>query len=103
MSKTRFSKEQALYVYKNLGEPKCRFFASVKEYIKQCLLSHDALTRIIIEDNAIYFGHSLQEINAAFPNFPRHTMNRLKSFSEDNVLAYGFIQREFDIQKSLTY
>ena len=59
-------------------------------YIQNSEAYEDQYSRILIEDDKIYFGHSLQEIKSSFPDLPRLIMtNFLKSFSKNNLWSYG--------------
>lgn len=72
-------------------------FEKIKEYVESCPAARDPLSRIIIEADAIYFGYGFKEIQAAFPWLPDFIMTRTdKSFSEENVLSYGYNSPDTD-------
>ncbi|CEG56056.1 membrane-targeted effector domain-containing toxin [Legionella fallonii] len=92
-SKANFSQSEPLYVLQRTGTKVGDNFSfdAIKNYIKSCPAAQDPLSRIIIEEDAIYFGHGLMEINAAFPQLPNFILVRpTKSFSEDNIESYGY-------------
>jgi uncharacterized iron-regulated protein len=64
-----FAKKDALYSIKNthVGKKKEALFARLVDLLKADPVYKDPHSKILIEDDAIYFGHSLQEIVASFP------------------------------------
>jgi hypothetical protein len=94
-NESKFSKDEAYYVLKRTEKEPSIFqpdnFDTIKDYLLSCPAAKDLPTRIIVEEDAIYFGHSLKEIAAAFPGLPNYIMGRIsKSFSEDNIFSYGY-------------
>ena len=61
-------------------------FEDICKYIESCVAYHDSHCHVFITQNAIYFQHSLIEIEASFPNLLHMIAKRSdKSFSEDNI------------------
>jgi hypothetical protein len=109
MTQTFFSKEQALYIYEinepfsdgyeKTNESSALFekqkkaaqysFNLIKEYLRSCEAYQDLNTRVIIDDNAIYFGHSLAEISLSFPKLASLIfMDANILLTEENILFY---------------
>lgn len=61
-------------------------FADIVTYIQSCDAYHDRDTKVFITPSAIYFGHALREIEAAFPKLKLLLMtDNSKAFSETNL------------------
>jgi hypothetical protein len=105
--KKNFSKNEALYSCTRNDEV-CRdqktSFDSIKKYIQSCSAVNDPHSRIIIENDGIYFGHGLMEIQASFPSLPGFIIRRInKSFSEENIQDYTnfFSDSDFNLLKPI--
>ena len=100
LEKKNFTKDEALYsITRNnrTFRDEKKSFDSIKNYIKSCPASNDPHSRIIIDNDGIYFGHGLMEIEASFPGLIPLIMTRpSKSFSEDNISTYFDFRHDSD-------
>lgn len=94
--KSTFLKQEALYQIQRTSSKasdKEFSFDSIKKYIQNSPAYNDPFSRIIIENDTIYLGHNLREIQASFPKLPGLIMVANKPFNETNIhpfCGYGY-------------
>lgn len=105
---TSFRREDACYVIRRQDKPP-RYISftleNVKDYLLSLDVSRDASTRLIIDEDAIYLGHSLKEIEVAFPKLPDFLLSRTlmkSSFGERNFFDRYNSNARWDSDYSMT-
>lgn len=98
-----FNKNAAIYVFRRTADDKKMItFAALVDYIKSNPAYLDPHSKIYIDEDAIYFGHSLMEIEASFTHLSAQW--RLHGAFDESNLSNGlhFIAgAKLEVKKSL--